>query len=303
MLAQYHITEPQDFYKGTDLWDVPQDPADTAKKQPPYRLSVQLPKRDLATETSDTSDSGATDAAGSPDGEPEDPVFSLTSVYVPTNRSNLASFISVDSDATSPNYGQIRVLRLPDSTQVQGPSQISNTFAADERIQNKLLGIKQSSTVVNGNLLTLPVGGGLLYVQPIYALQQTGQGSYPVLQFVLASFGTNAGFGNTLGEAITDVLSGSGSISDLDELGGGSAEGDGDKGGGKNDNGGKNDGQVELPADVLSLLRQADAKYAQAEAALRAGNAAQWAKYQAQAEALVRRALIAAEDDAGGAAG
>ena len=301
MLAQYHITDPQDFYKGTDLWDVPQDPADTSNKQPPYRLSVQLPPPVAdASSTDGSGDTSGDTASDTSDDTPEAPVFSLTSVYVPTNRSNLASYISVDSDATSPTYGQIRVLRLPDSTQVQGPSQISNTFAADERIQNKLLGIKQSSTVVNGNLLTLPVGGGLLYVQPIYALQQSGQGSYPVLQFVLASFGTNAGFGNTLGEAITDVLSGSGSIDDLEDLGGGGQGNNGGKGDGKGDGKG---GKVELPADVLSLLRDADAKYADAEAALRDGNPTKWARLQAEAESLVQRALAAAENDAGGPAG
>src|SRR3712207_1934013 len=46
ILAQYHVTDPQDFYKGTDRWEVPEDPADQANKQPPYRLSVQMPSED-----------------------------------------------------------------------------------------------------------------------------------------------------------------------------------------------------------------------------------------------------------------
>ena len=62
MLAQYHITDPQDFYKGTDLWDVPQDPADTSKKQPPYRLSVQLPPP-VAEEDDTSGDSGSGSAS------------------------------------------------------------------------------------------------------------------------------------------------------------------------------------------------------------------------------------------------
>ena len=49
-----------------------------------------------------------------------------------------------------------------------------------------LLPIQNNSEVVEGNLLTLPVGGGLLYVQPVYALRPSGEGTYPVLRFVLA---------------------------------------------------------------------------------------------------------------------
>ena len=151
-------------------------------------------------------DAEAEEAVDTADLPVEDPVFSLTSVFTPTNRQNLASFVAVNSDATDENYGQFRILRLPDSTQVQGPSQIANTFSADESIQGALLPIKQNSQILDGNLLTLPVGGGLLYVQPVYALRESGEGSYPVLQFVLASFGRNAGFGTTLTEALNDVL-------------------------------------------------------------------------------------------------
>ena len=109
MLAAYHVTDPKTFYAGSDKWKVPEDPENKTNKQPPYRLSVKTPS------------GGA------------DPVFSLTSVYVPNNRQNLASFISVDSDASQADYGTIRILRLPSNTQVPGPSQIANQFGADQR--------------------------------------------------------------------------------------------------------------------------------------------------------------------------
>ena len=279
VLAQYHIESPQDFYKGTDRWEVPEDPATPENKQPPYRLSVQMPSGDTE--------------GGTGEPAPESPVFSLTSVYVPTNRSNLASFISVDSEATSDDYGRIRILRLPDETQVQGPSQIANTFAADERIQSRLLPIKQNSEIRYGNLLTLPVGGGLLYVQPVYALRESGEGAYPVLQFVLASFGKDAGYGTSLTEALNDVLQ-SGSITGPDVSPGPDPEpGDGGQG-----NGGEPSGGPATPPDVLDLLVQADEKYAQAEAALEDNNPAKWARLMGEAEELVQQALAAAEDDA-----
>jgi uncharacterized membrane protein (UPF0182 family) len=221
-------------------------------------------------------------------------VFSLTSTYVPTNRSNLAAFIAVNSDARSEDYGRIRILRLPDSTQVQGPSQIANTFAADERIQSRLLPIKQNSQIRYGNLLTLPVGGGLLYVQPVYALRESGQGAYPVLQFVLASFGRNAGYGTSLTGALNDVLeSGALTGSETGEEGETGGEGEGPAEGPDGSGTG-----ASTPPDVLDLLVQADEKYAEAQAALGNGNTVKWAKAMREAEDLVQQALQAAQSAA-----
>ena len=59
-----------------------------------------------------------------------------------------------------------------------------------------LLAFRQAGvTELYGNLLTVPVGNGLLYVQPIYTQRESasGTGTYPQLQFVLASFGDQRG--------------------------------------------------------------------------------------------------------------
>ena len=54
--------------------------------------------------------------------------------------------------------------------------------------------------------MTLPVGNSLLYVQPVYIQRSAIEGSYPVLQFVIASFGGDVGFGTTLDEALRVAL-------------------------------------------------------------------------------------------------
>jgi len=197
---------------------------------------------------------------------------------VPTNRSNLASYISVDSDATSPTYGQIRVLRLPDTTQVQGPSQISNTFAADERIQNKLLGIKQSSTVVDGNLLTLPVGGGLLYVEPVY-VQAEASTSFPLLRKVLVGFGDKLAFEDTLQAALDKVFAGDS----------GASNGGGDTGGGEP---GTGDGATPNAA-LADALADAQSALVDAKAALAKGDFTAYGVAQAKLTDAIQRALAA----------
>ena len=81
---------------------------------------------------------------------------------------------------------------------VPGPGQVQNNFNADSNVSSLLNLLRQGSTrVLNGNLLTLPVGGGLLYVQPVY-IESTGETSYPLLQKILVAFGDQIAFEDTL---------------------------------------------------------------------------------------------------------
>ena len=254
MLGRYHVLDPKTFYAHSDQWDVPQDPSEPTRKQPPYRLTVSA-------------------TPGSK------PVFSLTSVYVPYKRENLASFISVGADASKPSsYGKIQILRLPDNTQVSGPSQIANVFANDPKVADQLLAFKRSGASVRyGNLLTLPVGGGLLYVEPLYTIREGGTGNYPVLRFVLVSFGNDVGIGKTLQAALNDVL------------GPGSAAGG--QGGGNTTSSPGNGGKTQLPTAALKLLQQADQKFRAADQALKAGHLDEYAKLVDQGRSLVAKAL------------
>ena len=114
-----------------------------------------------------------------------------------------------DADAASPNYGQLRILRMSDTTQIDGPGQTANAMVTNETVAERLRPFQQGTAQASyGNLLTLPVGGGLLYVQPVYTQRQGSTGSYPALRFVLARFGQQVGIGDTLQEALDQVFAG-----------------------------------------------------------------------------------------------
>ena len=268
-LARYHVTDASDFYENNDRWEVAKDPEATGKLQPPYRLSVRTP-------------SGSAE-----------PVFSLTSVYTPYRRDNLASFVAVDADASNEDYGTLRVLTLPGNTQIPGPGQIANQFGSNTTIQNELAKLTRNANVrvLNGNLLTLPVGvtddtsdGGLLYVQPLYAVRSgTSTANYPVLQYVLVSLGQKSGIGETVAGAVADVLG----IEDLQETPS-RPDNPTPPSSGQPENGGQ-------PATVVELLRRADAQFKAADQALTDGDLAEYAAATQRAEKLVQRALAQAE--------
>src|SRR5690606_28571920 len=112
-------------------------------------------------------------------------------------RSNLTGYLAVNSDPGD-DYGKFTLLTLPKDSTVSGPGQVQNNFNADTDVSTELNLLNQGATkVIKGNLLTLPVGGGLLYVQPVY-VQSTGETSYPILQKVLVSFGDEIAFESSL---------------------------------------------------------------------------------------------------------
>ena len=134
----------------------------------------------------------------------------------PNKRDVLTGFLAVDSETNSgqagvrnPGYGRIRLLELPRSSNVPGPGQVQNYFNSSTEVSQVLnvLGGLQGSQVIKGNLLTLPVGGGLLYVQPVYVQSSSGT-QYPLLRKVLVAFGDKVGFADTLSEALNQVFGG-----------------------------------------------------------------------------------------------
>ena len=187
ILSAYHVKTAAAFYGGQDFWRVPRDPSTfggNASAQPPYYLTLQMP------------------------GEAK-PEFAMTTPFVPRGgRENLSAFAVVNSDS-GPNYGKITVLQLPRSTNVAGPSQVASNFEAKPEVANSLSLLRQGgSDVVLGNLLTLPVGGGLLYVQPVYVRATSNSAAYPLLQKVLVSFGDQIGYDDTLKGALDQVFGG-----------------------------------------------------------------------------------------------
>ncbi|WP_371151735.1 UPF0182 family protein [Buchananella felis] len=205
LLGRYHVTDARSFYSGGDFWKQPADPSnpDSGVPQDPYYLTMQMPGQEGAE-------------------------FSLTSVFIPggnDTRNVLTGFVAVDSETGNQagkvreGYGKLRVLELPRDLTVPGPGQVKNIFDSTARVSTELnLLAQNSSQVVRGNLLTLPVGGGLLYVQPIYV--QSAQGTqYPLLRSVLVAFGEKVGFAPTLGEALDQVFGGdSGAKTGADEV-------------------------------------------------------------------------------------
>ncbi|HET7015497.1 MAG TPA: UPF0182 family protein [Streptosporangiaceae bacterium] len=227
ILAQFHVLQPAAFYGGQNFWAIPNDPTapeNFSIAQPPYYYTLDMPG--VAT-----------------------PEFSLSTLFTPRGRPNLAAFMAVNSNPQSPDYGQIEILQLPQDTAISGPEQVQSNFESFTPASEQLsLLRKGGSKVTIGNLLTVPLGGGLLSVEPIYvsASSVTNSGSYPQLKKVLTYFNGQVGFGNTLVASLAQVFGNVGPTAPTGPSGG------------------------HVNAAVLGFLAEAEKDYQAAQAALHA---------------------------------
>lgn len=195
LLGVYHVDDARAFFQRDNAWATPNDPQTDARLQPPYYLTMQMPGQDQ-------------------------PSYSMFTTFIPSSEAGTASrnvlmgYLAVDSNAGSEagtkaeDYGKLRMLEVSAETTVPGPGQVQNRFDSDTAVSSQINILQQGqSEVLNGNLLTLPVGGGLLYVQPVFV--QASQGTQlPTLRKVLVAFGDNIAFEDTLDQALDELFGG-----------------------------------------------------------------------------------------------
>lgn len=189
LLTRYHVKDANTFLSGSEVWQVPDDPTNkSGDAVPPYYLSMEMP--------------GETAQA-----------FSLTTTLTPNGRDNLSAFMSVNAEAGTPDYGKIRILKLPTSEPVDGPKQVQSQFNSQPTIAESIRLLQGGDSEVEyGNLLTVPLDGGLLYVEPVYV--RGGGLKFPLLRKVLVSYGGKTAFENTLDAALNKVLGTEGSTTE-----------------------------------------------------------------------------------------
>lgn len=286
VLGRYHVTDADPFYSREDAWTTPKEPTASAQSnalQPPYYLTMQMPGQDS-------------------------PAYSLYSTFIPdargeNSRNVLRGYLAVDSDAGSSDgersegYGKLRLLTLPEDDNVPGPGQVQAKFNSDPTVSQSLNLLKQGqSDVINGNLLTVPVGGGLLYVQPVY-VKSTGGTSYPLLQKVLVAFGDQIAFQDTLDQALNVLFGGDSGASAGDEQ---VEPGTGQEGGNPEEpstDPGDGTTPTAPSSEMQSLLNQAKQAISDKQAALASGDWTAYGAADAKLADLVSKMIALAESE------
>ncbi|MEX0984281.1 MAG: UPF0182 family protein [Actinomycetota bacterium] len=231
--ADYHVTDPSEFYQQRDFWQVPADPTagdatlgERATRMRPYYQLLRLPGQD---------------------GES----FQLVIPFEPAERINMVAWLAAGSDPG--DYGNLTVFRFPEGRNIEGPTQVFSRINQDPGFssQRSLLDAA-GSRIQFGDFLVIPVEDSFLYVQPVYVrADQTT--AVPELKRVVVVNGTSGrvAVGNDLESALADAVG--------EDIGGGEGPGQGP-------------GEGTVDEQVAALLAEAAERYQAAQEALAQGN-------------------------------
>lgn len=175
----YHMRDVRVFYTKEDLWTVPNE-LYFGREQPmePYYIIMRLP-----------------------DEEKEE--FLLMLPFTPVNKNNTIGWLAARSDGE--NYGKLFVYLFPKERLVYGPSQIENRIGQDTVITEQLaLWGRGGSQVIRGNLLLIPLGKSILYVEPVFL--QAGAGGLPQLKRVIVVAGEQIAMETTLAGSLAAIF-------------------------------------------------------------------------------------------------
>ena len=179
-LLRYHVTDVRTFYNGDDVWSIPLEIYGSANTPVrPYHVTVQLPGQ-------------------------RRPEFVLLLPFTPLKRPNMVGWLAARNDP--PHYGEQLLVRFPQQRLLLGPQQVSALIEQDPAISYQFgLWNREGSRLIHGNLLVLPVGRGLLYVEPIYL--QSKNNDLPTLVRVVVTDGTRFVMERNLQEALAKLTS------------------------------------------------------------------------------------------------
>ncbi|MFD5496092.1 UPF0182 family protein [Streptomyces sp. NPDC001812] len=259
LLTRYHVKDATTFLSGSEVWQVPADPTNkTGDAVPPYYQSMKMPDQ-------------------------KEQAFSLTTTFTPNGRDNLSAFMAVDAEAGSEGYGKIRVLKLPTSTTAAGPKQVQSQFNSEQDIAESIRLLRGGDSEVEyGNLLAVPLDGGLLYVEPVYV--RGGGLKYPLLRKVLVTYGGQTAFEDTLEQALDKVFGTEGSANEQPP--------------------GRNEGTQQPPTSevpsVQAALNDAQDAFEAGQEALKKNDWEAYGKAQKDLEEALRRAEKAQSAEGGG---
>jgi uncharacterized protein len=204
MYGRYHITDPREFFLAGDAWHVAQDPG-----------SGEVRSTAQGTQAGSGTTLGLTRPAEGSQAR-MDPYYLLTRLpnetklnfqilqpFVPASRNNsqrnLTAFMVAKMDPGE--YGNLQVFEMPRNVQVAGPALVDNDIASDIAVSQAVSLLSQrGSTVIQGNLLGIPINQSLLWVRPLYV--QSERTSVPELRQVIVSFGGKVAMRETLQEAL-----------------------------------------------------------------------------------------------------
>jgi len=256
MYLEYHVTDENQLFSGNDAWSFPGDPS-TITRLGTERLQGDV--RPLGESTQLLAEVLPYYLLTELPGE-EDLSYLLLQPFNPRAKRNMVGFLVADS--TPGRYGRLIDYRMPQGELVDGTEQVGQRIEQDADISEQLsLWRGDGSVVIKGDLFIVPIEDSVLYFQPIY-LEEEG-GAFPEFRRVAVVYGDKVRWDDTLEGALALVF------------------GEPDGSGGPTEPGEPGD------STLNELIESANEAFAEADAALRRGDLAEYQQWVEEAERIL----------------
>jgi uncharacterized membrane protein (UPF0182 family) len=181
----YHMQDPQVFYNREDLWQLPIESFEGREiVMEPYFTIMRLPETERAE-------------------------MLLMLPFTPSRKDNMIAWMAARCDGEE--LGRRMVFLFPKQELIYGPRQIEARIDQDAEISQQLtLWSQRGSNVIRGNLLVLPIGNTVLYVEPLYLRAE--KGALPELKRVIVAHGNRITMEANLMEALQKLFSDGGAL-------------------------------------------------------------------------------------------
>lgn len=181
ILKVYHNVKPDVLYRADDLWDIAKYNSVKSSKSTgtyvkPYYTMVKTN-----------------------DGEK----MGLMQIYTPDEKQNLISYLVGSTNGAT---NELKLYKFSADSNIVGPMQLDKQIEEDEAISAELETLNTTGTKLTKQMIIVPIKNTLLYVEPIYQTM-LNESEVPVLKKVIVASGNKVAIGNSLSNALENLLS------------------------------------------------------------------------------------------------
>ncbi len=184
MLTTFHVTEPTTFLNNNDAWDMPAQRGVSGERSlmPAYYVQMKLP--DQASDE-----------------------FVLMLPFTPRGKANMSGWMAAHCDPAS--YGKLTLYNFAKGANVNSPEQMETNFTTDPKVTQVNLQLKGGgeTEIVVGNLLVIPIGSSVMYVESLFPQGATqGLAAAPRLKKVILALNDRIEIGDSYEQALRQLF-------------------------------------------------------------------------------------------------
>ena len=185
VLKQYHQVQSEVLYRSDDVWDTAKE--NTSKVT--TLVGSEIKPYYTVVKTIDN----------------QKPTLGLIVPYTINGKQNINAYLIGTYNENGEK--ELKLYRFKQDTAILGTLQLDTLVEQDEKISEELKAIEVTGTKIQKNIIVIPIDNTLLYVEPIFQVLHNENKTAPILKKVIVASGNKVAIGDTINEAIKNLLS------------------------------------------------------------------------------------------------